>query len=180
MLDQQHFQRKLSVGDNNPPSSWNRWRRGRRRLPGQPRRQARRGGVRALSGSASRAGPSVLCSAGAGAAGTLTALHLVRTSLRRSTPLELLLLDPADRWGRGVAFGTPEDQHLLNVTATGARGAGWVTAWACDREPPATSNLNLDHVGQTVANLVVTTVGPSGEVCLASSIGTHLVADLAG
>lgn len=61
----------------------------------------------------------VVAIAGAGAAGTLTALHLVRESGRRSTPLEILLLDPADRWGRGVAFGTTDDQHLLNVPASG-------------------------------------------------------------
>ncbi|WP_188781944.1 FAD/NAD(P)-binding protein [Nocardioides phosphati] len=56
---------------------------------------------------------------GAGAAGTLTALHLVRESGRRSTPVEIVLLDPADRWARGVAFGTPDEQHLLNVPAAG-------------------------------------------------------------
>lgn len=61
----------------------------------------------------------VIAIAGAGAAGTLTALHLVRESGRRSTPVEIVLLDPADRWGRGVAFGTSDDQHLLNVPAAG-------------------------------------------------------------
>lgn len=56
---------------------------------------------------------------GAGAAGTLTALHLVRESGRRSTPVEIVLLDPVDRWARGVAFGTPDERHLLNVPAAG-------------------------------------------------------------
>ena len=56
---------------------------------------------------------------GAGASGTLTAIHLLRTAGRRSTSLEVLLLDPADRWGRGVAFGTPDEAHLLNVPASG-------------------------------------------------------------
>lgn len=71
---------------------------------------------------------------GAGAAGTLTALHLVRASGRRSTPLEVLLVDPADRWGRGVAFGTPEEEHLLNVPASGMSALpedpGHFVAWA--------------------------------------------------
>jgi uncharacterized NAD(P)/FAD-binding protein YdhS len=31
----------------------------------------------------------------------------------------VVLLDPADRWGRGVSFGTVDDQHLLNVPASG-------------------------------------------------------------
>ncbi|TCJ24370.1 lycopene cyclase [Nocardioides jejuensis] len=61
----------------------------------------------------------VIAILGAGAAGTLTALHLVRESGRRSTPVEILLVDPADRWGRGTAFGTPDEQHLLNVPAAG-------------------------------------------------------------
>jgi len=56
---------------------------------------------------------------GAGAAGTLAALHLTREASRRSTAVEIVLLDPADRWGRGTAFGTVDDQHLLNVPASG-------------------------------------------------------------
>ena len=56
---------------------------------------------------------------GAGAAGTLTAIHLLRAAGRRSTSLEVVLLDPGDRWGRGVAFGTPDEQHLLNVPSSG-------------------------------------------------------------
>ncbi|MET0952041.1 MAG: FAD/NAD(P)-binding protein, partial [Aeromicrobium sp.] len=56
---------------------------------------------------------------GAGAAGALTALHLTREASRRATPLEIVLLDPAGRWGRGAAFGTTEEQHLLNVPAAG-------------------------------------------------------------
>jgi len=56
---------------------------------------------------------------GAGAAGTLVALHLARAATRRSTRLDVVLLDPADRWGRGVSFGTFDDQHLLNVPASG-------------------------------------------------------------
>lgn len=56
---------------------------------------------------------------GAGAAGTLVALHLARAAALRSTGLDVVLLDPADRWGRGVSFGTVDDQHLLNVPASG-------------------------------------------------------------
>lgn len=63
-------------------------------------------------------GPTVAI-VGAGAAGSLVALHLVRAAARRSTGLDLLLLDPADRRAQGVAFGTPDDQHLLNVPAAG-------------------------------------------------------------
>jgi len=56
---------------------------------------------------------------GAGAAGALAALHLTREASRRTTPLEIVLVDPSDRWARGTAFGTSEAQHLLNVPAAG-------------------------------------------------------------
>jgi len=56
---------------------------------------------------------------GAGASGTLAAVHLARASGRRSVGIEITMLDPADRWGRGTAFGTVDDQHLLNVPAAG-------------------------------------------------------------
>ncbi|RNL63317.1 lycopene cyclase [Nocardioides marmoriginsengisoli] len=56
---------------------------------------------------------------GGGAAGTLTAIHLIRAAARRETALTVVLIDPADRCGRGVAFGATEDQHLLNVPASG-------------------------------------------------------------
>lgn len=76
---------------------------------------------------------------GGGAAGTLTAVHLVRTASRRVTPLDVLILDPAERWGRGVAFGTPVDEHLLNVAASGMSALpeepGHFVAWAARQGP---------------------------------------------
>ena len=57
---------------------------------------------------------------GAGAAGTLTAVHLAAGSGgRRGHRLEILLVDPAERAGRGVAYSTSDERHLLNVRATG-------------------------------------------------------------
>jgi uncharacterized NAD(P)/FAD-binding protein YdhS len=47
------------------------------------------------------------------------ALHLARTAGRRSTGVDVVLVDPADRSGQGVAFGTADEQHLLNVPASG-------------------------------------------------------------
>ncbi|MGN6722486.1 MAG: FAD/NAD(P)-binding protein [Marmoricola sp.] len=57
--------------------------------------------------------------AGAGAAGTLTALHLVRSAARRSTSLKVVVVDPRARFGTGTAFGTLDAHHLLNVPASG-------------------------------------------------------------
>ncbi len=56
---------------------------------------------------------------GGGAAGTLVAIHLARTAHQRGTSVDVVLVDPADRAGRGTAFGTTDDEHLLNVPAAG-------------------------------------------------------------
>ena len=58
---------------------------------------------------------------GAGAAGTLTAIHLAGGHSRgcRAERLAILLVDPAERAGRGVAYSTSDDRHLLNVSVNG-------------------------------------------------------------
>ena len=76
---------------------------------------------------------------GAGAAGSLTAMHLARTAGRRGTPLEVVLLDPAAYRARGTAFGTVDERHLLNVPA-GAMSAlpeepGHFVAWRARQHP---------------------------------------------
>lgn len=53
---------------------------------------------------------------GAGAAGALTASHLV-TGL--SSRYRVVLVDPAPTTGRGPAYSTTDDRHLLNVPASG-------------------------------------------------------------
>ena len=58
---------------------------------------------------------------GAGAAGTLTALHLLRVlrapaGARRQQAPVVALIDPAST-GQGVAYGTTDQRHLLNVPA---------------------------------------------------------------
>ncbi|WP_329565608.1 FAD/NAD(P)-binding protein [Kitasatospora sp. NBC_01266] len=54
---------------------------------------------------------------GAGAAGTLTATRLLRhAAAEHRTGLRIWLIDPAPA-GRGLAFGTEQPHHLLNVPA---------------------------------------------------------------
>lgn len=53
---------------------------------------------------------------GAGAAGTLTSAHLV-TALSPRHVVELV--DPVATTGRGTAYSTADDRHLLNVPASG-------------------------------------------------------------
>ena len=52
---------------------------------------------------------------GGGASGALTAVHL----LRRRAPVRIVLVEERPRLGRGVAYGTTCDAHLLNVPAAG-------------------------------------------------------------
>lgn len=68
----------------------------------------------------------------------------------------------------------------LNLTATGASSAGFVTAWPAGTATPTVSNLNLPSVGSTVANLVVVALPASGKVSLFTSTGTDMITDVAG
>jgi hypothetical protein len=80
--------------------------------------------------------------------------------------------------GRGGVPQTGVAAATLNLTATEADGAGFVTVYPCDRDRPIASNLNF-VAGQTVPNLVTVRLSSSGTVCLFTSAGTHLVADIA-
>jgi hypothetical protein len=68
---------------------------------------------------------------------------------------------------------------VLNLTATGTDGGGFVTSWPCGTERPNTSSLNFD-AGLDRANLVVAKVGTDGKVCLFSSAQANLIGDVAG
>jgi hypothetical protein len=69
---------------------------------------------------------------------------------------------------------------VLNVTATGAGGSGWVTVWPSGQNKPLASNLNLGYVGQTIPNQVIVPLGDGGAIELFAKVTTHLVADVAG
>lgn len=69
---------------------------------------------------------------------------------------------------------------LLNVTATGARSAGHVTAYAAGGSAPGTSNVNVT-TGRTQANLVLVRIGADRSVVLNAHGGPmQLIADLVG
>ena len=71
----------------------------------------------------------------------------------------------------------------LNVTATDALEAGFVTVWACDEAKPATSNLNFVP-GVAVPNMAIirasTASATKGQFCLESSARVHLLVDVMG
>lgn len=69
---------------------------------------------------------------------------------------------------------------VMNVTATGATGPGFVTVWPATEPQPTASNLNIEHQGETISNLVTVQLGSDGAVYLYAMAATHLVADVAG
>ena len=80
--------------------------------------------------------------------------------------------------GRGGVPASDVAAATINVTVTEPDGAGFVTAFPCDRDRPTASNLNF-VAGQTVPNLVTVRLSAAGTVCLFTSATTHLVADVA-
>lgn len=54
---------------------------------------------------------------GGGFCGTMTAVHLLRGAPAEG--LRVVLVDPSSRIGRGLAYGTDSNRHLLNVPAGG-------------------------------------------------------------
>lgn len=75
---------------------------------------------------------------GAGAGGALTATHLL-TAL--STRYRVVLVDPAETTGRGAAYSTTDERHLLNVPASGMtafpRDPEHFFRWVRRRKDPA-------------------------------------------
>jgi hypothetical protein len=72
------------------------------------------------------------------------------------------------------------DAVILNLTATETQAAGFVTAWSGVGAVPKTSSLNVNGLGETVANMVIVPVADDGTIKLYSLSGTHLLADVLG
>lgn len=85
---------------------------------------------------------------------------------------EIRVVDLGDEARRATAA-------VVNLTATEASGPGFVTAWAAGDPRPATSNVNVDRAGQTVANLAIVPLR-DGRMAVSSLVTGHLVVDLAG
>lgn len=82
--------------------------------------------------------------------------------------------------GRGGVPDSGVDAVVLNVTAVGGTGSGYVTAWPTGRPRPEASALNVQPDIAT-PNLVVAKVGDGGKVSLYNYGGdVHLLADVAG
>ena len=77
-------------------------------------------------------------------------------------------------------FGVPADARAvaLTVTVASAPTVGYWTVWPSG-SAPGSSNLNVDHAGQTVANQVVV-ASSAGAVQVLGSAGGHLLIDVTG
>lgn len=66
---------------------------------------------------------------------------------------------------------------VLNVTAAGADGPGYLTVYPCDVAVPDASNVN--YLGsEAVPNLTVARLDGQGRTCIATSSGADVVVDL--
>jgi predicted nuclease of predicted toxin-antitoxin system len=72
--------------------------------------------------------------------------------------------------------GTPGDAVIANVTATNVTAPGYVTVWPSGPQPTA-SNLNPEYAGQSIANLVLTRIGPDNKIRLYTHHRTDLIVD---
>ncbi len=86
--------------------------------------------------------------------------------------------------GRGgvptMASIVPPRAIVLNVTAVGPSGAGYLTVWPDGVTRPGTSDLNF-VAGLTVPNLVVVQVGSIGKIDVYNAFGsTNVVVDVMG
>ncbi len=68
---------------------------------------------------------------------------------------------------------------VIDLTAVEPDGPGYLAVFPCGGTVPAVSSVNHD-AGQTVANLAVVPLSPSGELCMTSYTQAHVVVDLAG
>ncbi len=67
----------------------------------------------------------------------------------------------------------------LNVTATGAERAGFLTAYPCDQPQPNASNVNYAPL-RDAANQVTVALAADRSVCIAADGPTHVLVDLVG
>ncbi len=95
---------------------------------------------------------------GAGFSGSLTAIHLARTTT--TTPLKIYLIDRRGTFGPGLAYSPPSDTFRLNVKAH-AMGAfpddpqGFLH-WLKEREPQTAPDafVSRRHYGEYLSHLV--------------------------
>lgn len=74
--------------------------------------------------------------------------------------------------------GTAGRSAVVSVIATDTLAGGYLQLLTCGTTPGATSNLNTDAPGQTIAGLAVVRFDSAGKVCVYNQSSTHVVVDL--
>ncbi|WP_270887315.1 hypothetical protein [Pedococcus sp. 5OH_020] len=69
---------------------------------------------------------------------------------------------------------------VMNLTATQASAAGYLTVWPAGTARPGVSNLNIQRAGQTIPNAATVQLPASGEVAIYAQHRTHVVIDILG
>ncbi len=67
----------------------------------------------------------------------------------------------------------------LNITASGADAAGFITVWPCNSTQPSTPNMYFSSA-QLVTGEVLAAIDGTGKVCVASSTPAHIYVDVNG
>src|SRR4051794_22469594 len=100
---------------------------------------------------------------GAGFAGTATAVAL--PAAFRGRPVSVTLVERSGSFGRGIAYATPDPQHLLNVPAKGmsalAGAPDHLLDWAASRglAVSAASYLPRNVYGDYLEDVLATAAG---------------------
>jgi hypothetical protein len=76
-----------------------------------------------------------------------------------------------------IAAPAGADVVLINLTVTGPRAPGYLTAYPCGPTRPPTSNLNF-AIGQLISGAAMVAPGANGKVCVYFNAPTFFVADL--
>jgi hypothetical protein len=69
---------------------------------------------------------------------------------------------------------------VLNVIGVNAPGGGFVTVYPAGTNLPTASNVNFDHPGQVMANMVTVKLGAGGAVDIYASVAVDIVVDVSG
>jgi hypothetical protein len=99
--------------------------------------------------------------------------NVPKTKIGPTNVLEVKVTEVAGIPATGVAAVS------VNVTATEASGAAFITVYPCGTTRPFVSNLNVT-AGDTVANGIITPVSATGTVCLYANAPVDVVVDVNG
>ena len=122
---------------------------------------------------------------GAGLYNPLTPARIADTRPGSNEPYQGSTLQPGQALtiqvaGRGAVPASGAEAVAVNVTATDATSAGYLTVYPAGESRPLASNLNF-AAGETVANQVVVPLGAGGAVTVYNAVGeTDVVVDVAG